>query len=187
MYNWLGRKALRLKDYNYSNNWYYFVTIWTKSRQDFFGEIINWKMILNEYGRIVKNEIFQTENIRKEIFIDEFIIMPNHIHLIIIIKNESSNPVGNAGLHSLQTNQTTNKTINQNTINNITKNKLSNTIQAIKSSVTKNIRNNHNDYIFWWHKSFYDVIIRNVEQLKKSREYIINNPSKWEEDINNIL
>ena len=50
-------KSNRLQDYNYSQNWWYFITICTKDRENYFGEIINWKMILNEYGKIAKNII----------------------------------------------------------------------------------------------------------------------------------
>lgn len=89
--------------------------------------------------------------------------MPNHLHLIVIIENDD-NTVGNAGLHSLQCN------------NDLTKNKLSNTIQRIKSSITLNIRKNFEDFTFAWQKSFFDKIIKNDEQLNKTREYIINNP-----------
>jgi hypothetical protein len=69
----------------------------------------------------------------------------------------------------------------------ITKNKLSNTIQRIKSSITIKIRKQYDDFEFWWQKSFFDKIIRNDEQLYKTREYIKNNPLKWEFDVNNEI
>ncbi len=96
MNNWPQRKKLRLKEYNYSNNWFYFITICTKERENFFGNIVEWKMILNEYWKIAKqnweNILLHYDNVK----IDEFIIMPNHIHWIIIIIN----PVGNEYFHS---------------------------------------------------------------------------------------
>jgi putative transposase len=64
---------------------------------------------------------------------------------------------------------------------------LSNIIHGIKSSTTRNIRKNYGDYEFAWQKSFHDVIIRNQDQLEKSREYIILNLVKWKEDINNQI
>ena len=60
-------------------------------------------------------------------------------------------------------------------------------MRGIKSSATRNIRQNYGDYEFSWQKSFHDVIIRDQDQLEKSREYIILNPSKWEEDANNQI
>lgn len=128
-------------------------------------------MILNEYGRIIEKEIIKTEEIRKEIKINNFVIMPNHLHLIIEIEN-----VGNAGPHSLRLKQN---------INDFTKNYLSNAVQRIKSSITNQIRKQFNDYEFAWQKSFYDVIIRNAEQLNKIIQYIIENPLKRELDKNN--
>ena len=211
MYNWPERKPLRLKKYDYWSNWFYFVTICTKWRENFFGEIVEWKIFLNDYGEIAKNEILKTEEIRKEIKIDIFVIMPNHLHLLVVIENE--NTVGNTGPCSLHKNKNLNentcslhkkwninmcslhknKNLNKNTYSlykeekwiHITKNKLSNTIQRIKWSITTKIRKKYEDFIFWWQKSFFDKIIRNDEQLEKTREYILNNPLKWELDINN--
>jgi len=98
MYNWPVRKYLRLKSYDYSQNGFYYITICTKERENFFGEIIDWKMILNEYWKIAENFwkeiIFHYQNVE----IDEFIIMPNHIHWIIIIFE--NNIVGNEYFHS---------------------------------------------------------------------------------------
>jgi len=174
MYNWPQRKNQRLKNYDYSRNWFYFVTICTKNREDFFWEIIKWKIYLNEYGNIVEkfwNEIIKHyENVK----IDDFIIMPNHIHGIIIL-------VGNEYFRSVYWNN--NQIKGSENINSIPN--LSNIIKWFKIWCTKEIRNKYNDFIFWWQKSFFDVIIQNDEQLEKTRQYIINNPLKWELDVNN--
>lgn len=63
---------------------------------------------------------------------------------------------------------------------------LSNIIKWFKIWCTKEIRNNYNDFNFWWQKSFFDVIIKNDEQLQKTQQYIIDNPLKWEIDKNNL-
>ena len=207
MYNWPQRKKLRLENFDYSSNWYYFVTICTKNRDDYFGEIIDWKMILNDFWKIAENEILKTEEIRKEIKIDMFVIMPNHLHLLIAVEsakndiarnakndivgnagprslpNQNTGPVGIAGPHSLQD---TKSHLLQDK-NDFTKNKLSNTIQRIKSSITLNIRKKYDDFTFAWHKSFHDKIVRNDEQLNNARQYILDNPMKWELDENNQI
>jgi len=171
MYNWPQRKRLRLQNYNYSSNWFYFVTICTKNRENYFGKINNWKMFLNKYWKIVKREILKTKDLRKEINLDKFVIMPNHLHLIIIIDN-----VETAGIRSLPKLPEWQQK---------TKNNLSNSIHWIKSSVTKEIRKQFDDFTFARQKSFFDVIIKNDEQLEKTRQYILNNPLKWENDVNN--
>lgn len=172
MYNWRIRKKLRLKNFDYSKNGYYFVTICTKNRENFFGEIIDGKMFLNEIWKNVeqnwKNIILHYQNVE----IDEFIIMPNHIHWIIIINvgndyycSRNIKNYGNENIHSLPN--------------------LSNIIKWFKIWCTKNIREKFQNFEFWWQKSFFDVIIRNENQLLKIREYIQNNPLKWEFDVNN--
>ena len=81
------RHSIRLKGYDYSSNGAYFITICVKNRECIFGEIINGEMYLNDYGKIVSEEWLKTEKVRKNIIIDEFVIMPNHFHGIIIIDN----------------------------------------------------------------------------------------------------
>lgn len=90
------RKSIRLKDYDYSQPGEYFVTICTYDHECTLGEIINGEMRLNKIGKIVKEEWLRTENIRPGIELDVFVIMPNHIHGIIVIKDESPN----VGTHS---------------------------------------------------------------------------------------
>ena len=159
------RKLNRLKDYDYSQNGYYFVTICTKNREAWFGKIESDKMILNMFGEITKNFWVEIPKHFKNVSLDEFIVMPNHIHGIVII-------VGNAYMRSLQDR---------------TKMLLSRIIQQYKSSVTREINSLQNDFCFKWHKSFYDHIIKDEKTLNNIREYITNNPLKWESDIENEI
>ncbi len=80
-----NRQSNRLRNYDYSTPGYYFVTICTYKRSHMFGSISKQEMLLNDKGRIVKNEWMKTPRIRPYVQLDEFIIMPNHIHGIIII------------------------------------------------------------------------------------------------------
>ncbi|MBL7073419.1 MAG: transposase [Candidatus Omnitrophica bacterium] len=118
-------------------------------------------MILNQYGNIAKNAWLDLPNHHDNIRLDEFTLMPNHVHGIIGIKN----PVGVGPARPF--------------------NNLSIIIGSYKSSVTKQI-NRLNNNAFKWQRSFYDHIIRTDESLYSIREYIINNPSKWDDDENNI-
>ncbi len=176
MYNWPKRKPLRLKNYDYSENWFYFVTICIKEKQEDFGEIINWKMILNDYGEIAEKYWKEIIKHYQNVEIDEFVIMPNHIHWIIIVSTLS---VGNEYFRS--DNWDKNK--------NNSKPNISNIIKWFKIWCTKEIRYKYENFNFnfKWQKSFFDVIIKNDKQLEKSRQYIINNPLKWELDINNPI
>ena len=89
------RKSNRLKGYDYSQNGAYFITICTKNRQEILGKIINERSILNEYGLVVKREIEKISVIRKECDIKQFVIMPNHIHLIVQIISDTVGDDGN--------------------------------------------------------------------------------------------
>jgi len=80
------RRSVRLKGYDYSQNGAYFITICTQNRECLFGKIVNRKMLINDAGKIAYDEWIKTGKMRKNIIIDQFIIMPNHIHGIIIIR-----------------------------------------------------------------------------------------------------
>lgn len=75
----------RLKGYDYSSDGAYFITICTKNRENYFGEIIGGKMVVNEAGKILQNQILDIENHFDYVMVDEFIVMPNHVHLIILL------------------------------------------------------------------------------------------------------
>ena len=83
-----NRKSIRLKHYDYSQAGYYFVTICAKVRLQLFGKIENEKMLTNEIGNLTINILFDLPNRFKNVEIDYSILMPNHLHTIIII-NES--------------------------------------------------------------------------------------------------
>ena len=81
------RKPNRLKAYDYSTAGYYYVTICTYNRKESFGYIENNRIVLNEYGKITEKTWKEIPNHYPNVELDEFIVMPNHIHGIIIIKN----------------------------------------------------------------------------------------------------
>lgn len=84
------RRSIRLKKYDYSKTGFYFITLCTHQKQYLFGEIVKDEMRLNQIGRVVRQEWLKSVNIRQEIELDEWIIMPNHLHGIVIInKNDN--------------------------------------------------------------------------------------------------
>ncbi len=164
------RKSVRLKEYDYSQRGYYFVTICTYNRFELFGTMESGEMALNQFGDIAQ-KVWQDLPNHHEVELDEFIIMPNHVHGIII----NNNPVGNRPACSANIPACS---VNKN-------NNLSVVVGSYKSSVTKQINKINNDG-FRWQKSFYDHIIRTTDSLKNIREYIVNNPEMWENDENNL-
>jgi len=89
------RRSIRLRGYDYSQPGSYFVTVCTKGRECLFGNVIDEEVALNFAGRVVQEEWSYTEIIRPEVQVDEFVIMPNHIHGIITIRE----PEGLVGAH----------------------------------------------------------------------------------------
>ncbi len=185
MYYWPERKILRKKDYDYSLPWYYFITICCKNREYFFGDIQDEKMIFSDMWNIANNEI--GKHIRDDVKINEYIVMPNHIHLIIHIIDTfpvGSNRIGPDMIRPddiVQSNRIGPKNGTMPSFPTISR-----VIRGIKSRITSRVQKEYENYEFCWQKSFYDVIIHTEDQLQKTREYIKNNPKNWENDNNNL-
>ena len=167
-----SRRPNRLKDYDYSQAGYYLVTICTQDRINYFGEIEQARMQLSDIGRIVTNCWQGIPEHFHDTALDEFVVMPNHIHGIIII-------VGNADLRSLPRDSAQPQDTDR------SKMYLSKIVHGFKSSVTRMVRKRWGNHSFGWQKSFYDHVIRNDADLHRVRTYIQNNPLNWELDKNN--
>jgi len=182
--------SARMRGYDYASNGAYFVTIVTKNREHFFGNVVDGKMELNEIGEIVWNEWLISEKIRKNIVLDAFVVMPNHIHGIVIIDNGLPSNGDNGGddiVETLRRNVSTRNNYhgNHKQMSNISpiKSSLSHMIRELKSAVTKKSREILPN--FAWQPRFHDRIIRNENELNRIRNYIIKNPEMWQRDRNN--
>ena len=85
------RRSIRLKGYDYSQTGFYFVTICCYQRRCLFGDIVDDAIQLNQYGEIVRSEWLKSSVIRPDIELDEYIVMPNHFHGIVIINTVGAN------------------------------------------------------------------------------------------------
>ena len=167
--------SARLQHWDYGHNAMYFVTICTKNRDCFFGNIDNGVMVLSELGGIVKNEWIKTFQLRPDMNLQmgEFVIMPNHFHTIILIgENEYNNKCRDA-THCVSANTNNVNIKHENKFGPQSKN-LASIIRGFKSSVTINARKIHAD--FAWQTRFHEHIVRNNESFYKISNYIINNP-----------
>lgn len=161
------RKHNRLRKWDYSTPHWYYVTICTQKHHEWFGEIVEGQMVLNEYGEIVDKYWRKIPDHYSDIRLDEYIIMPNHIHGIIIIEDPSE--VRNGHARSIRRQHQ----------------KLPVVIGSFKSSISRTINKLQNDFKFQWLKSYYDHIIRNEKSLDNIRLYIRENSLSWETDKNN--
>ena len=180
-----NRKRQRLKDYDYSMNNSYFVTICTQNRDVLFGDIMNKSIFLSKSGKMISEKflnITETEGVK----IDKYVVMPNHIHAIITISYEETKILNN-GINSNDGTKILNNGTTQGSFPT-----LSELIQRFKTITTKLYIDGVKEGIYQpfnkkiWQKSFYDHIIRNENEYKTICNYIEHNPQKWEEDFYNV-
>jgi putative transposase len=144
-------ESTRLKGYDYSRDGAYFVTICTKNKIQLFGEISSPKIKLSDIGQIVTDCWHNLQNHYPNIILDEFIVMPDHIHGIIIIRNGPDNKF---------------------------KHGLSEFIRAFKSFSSRRINELNMTISGIWQSRYYDRIIRSNNELNRIRLYIKNNPNR---------
>jgi putative transposase len=171
--------SARLPLWNYNSAAAYFVTICTHNRTHFFGEVVGGEVQLTEIGLVVRDEWLKTPGIRPDMNmdLDEFVVMPNHFHGIIGIGENKFNTGGmdnncRDAMHGVST-------VAENQFGPQRKN-LASIIRGFKSAVTTYARKNNIE--FAWQSRFYDHIIRDNDSYLRIREYIRNNPLRWDED-----
>lgn len=168
-------ETARRPGWDYATEGWYFVTICTANRQCYFGEIVNGEMVLTAVGETAVT-FFQAipKHTQATCSIDEFVVMPNHIHGIIAIVST---------VETLHCNVSTNVDPQMSVIS-PKKGSLSAIIRSYKSAVSYWCRENeHSD--FGWQPRFHDRIIRNERELNAIRAYIHNNPGNWVNDRDN--
>jgi REP element-mobilizing transposase RayT len=196
--------SARRQKWDYRWDASYFITICTKNRAHYFGEINDGKMELSHLGILA--DVFWNEitNHAKSVKLDEFVVMPNHIHGILILQNGfpppdyydvfdfnslGKNEMG-AGIGvgrdracpvSTNTNTTESEILTGKTrFQNPGKNSVSSIIGSYKSAVTKHA--NRLNLENGWQTRFHDNIIRTKDDYFRIKNYIRNNPKNWKED-----
>jgi len=162
------RKDIRLKGYNYSEAGYYFITLCTKDKRNLFGKITDGMIYLNDCGKFAESELQNIPSHYDRVQIDKYIVMPNHVHMIVVI-----NPA---------------RKINQaERINPFPTTDIPHVIGRYKAGVTRIVGNAfmRSDPLARteiWQKRYHDHIIRNEAEYLKIWKYIDENPMKWEVD-----
>ena len=157
--------SMRSKGYNYAKPGKYFVTMVTKNRKCLFGQITNGLMVLNEFGLVIKQCWEWLENQYEYVELDEFVVMPNHFHGIIILNDERG--------------------VSRNTSSVIPLNRkpLGRLVGAFKTVSTKQINQiRKTPGVKVWQRDFHDQIIRGREDLHRIRQYVQVNPQKWDQN-----
>jgi len=168
------RKKMRLRDYDYSEVGGYFITICTFNREYLLGGISNQEIVLNDIGEIAEQWWLKLENKFANIILDDHVIMPNHIHGVIIISGGRDN-VGAIHELPLQRDKIERRRM-----------LIPKIIGYFKMNTAKYI-NQLRDATGhpFWQRNYYEHIIRNENELNRIREYIQNYPLKWDLDREN--
>ncbi|MBI5215425.1 MAG: transposase [Ignavibacteriae bacterium] len=185
------RRSIRLKGYDYSQAGAYFITICTKERECLMGEIMDGEMIFNDMGRIADEYLQNIPNHFSHVEIGEYVVMPNHVHCILVLGDKLDGGTGHVGTRhgvSLPTDTSQSHGVlqpqQQTKINQYGKpvaGSVSVIVNQYKSSV-KRWCNNHGHENFQWQSRFYEHIIRNEQSYQTISNYIINNPANWNDD-----
>ena len=156
------RRSMRLHGYDYRHNGAYFVTICTHNRTSLFGEIKNNEMRLTAAGTVAHRVWEEIPQHFSNVATDAFIVMPNHVHGIIVIANTLQPP------HQSP------------------KSALGTIVGSYKSAVTKQInRGRGTPGASVWQRNYYEHVIRDETSLHDIRQYIVHNPAKWDDDPEN--
>jgi len=164
------RRSIRLPAYDYTQPGAYFVTVVTYQRECLVDEIADGQVRLTRYGEIVHSEWLRSAQVRPEIGLDEFVVMPNHIHGIVIIRGAVLvGAHGRAPLHPYRSPRS-----------------LGSFVAGFKSAATKRINAlRRMPGVPVWQRNYYERVVRNEEELNRIRQYILENPLRWAEDPEN--
>ena len=161
-----NRKSIRIPNFDYSSPGSYFITICTHQMHEIFGKIVDEKMIMNEMGETAKKYWIDIPIHYPHMELDEFVIMPNHVHGIINIIDDitvwSQDPVTRI-----------------NRFQQIIPRSICTAIRGYKLGVTKWARNNTSHYTVW-QRNYFEHIINNDDELDRIRDYIQYNPLNWQ-------
>ncbi|HDL16306.1 MAG TPA: transposase [Rhizobiales bacterium] len=180
------RRSIRLKDYDYTGDGAYFVTVCIKDRDCLFGEVVDDAMRLNAAGEMVLAEWGALSDRFPTVELDAFIVMPNHIHGVIVITcdgNVGAGLVPAPHVSGADTNRATTRVAPT----------LGNVVGAFKSLTTvlyaRGVKQSG-----WpafagrlWQRNYYEHVIRGEVSLNRIRQYILDNPAQWAFDRENPL
>jgi putative transposase len=172
------RRSIRLKGYDYTQAGAYFVTICTKDRACLFGDVADGVMRLNQMGHIVRQCWLAIPNHVPHVLLDEFVVMPNHVHGILVIM--PTHDVGATHASPLQNDDTSTRPRGPQPRS------VASIVGSFKSAAAKRI-NEHRGTpgAPIWQRNYYEHIIRDDESLNLIRNYIADNPLRWQIDAEN--
>jgi len=182
--------SARMRGWDYAREGFYFVTICVKDRLPCLAKILQGEVHLSSIGEIIAEEWEKTAEIRKNVELDTWIIMPDHVHGILAIVHPDTINRETPRRETEETPRRENVETPRRGVSTPNAaayawkpNSLGSIIGQFKSKTTKRIRA-VGDCYFTWQSRFYDHIIRDPSDLDRIRRYILENPERWEKDRN---
>lgn len=172
------QKQYRLPAYDYSQAGEYFITICTKDRQHYFGHIQDGVMHLSKTGSIAKDNLLMISDQFTNTVLDEFVIMPNHVHMILVI--DCKNVTVRRAINHVLTDYVPTKSGIPNNPMELPVDTIGKMIRWYKGRVSYLCRKLGHE--FYWQSRFHDHIIRDRRSLENIRRYIQDNPLRWKDD-----
>mgnify|MGYP001578636942 CR=1 FL=1 len=163
------RRSIRLRGFDYAAHGAYFVTIVTHERRELFGRIVADEMRLNAAGRIVAEEWQRSGELRSNVEIDAFVVMPNHVHGIVFLTQTDEGTLRSAPTRSFGGGMAGSLPV---------------VVRNFKGAVTRRMRERGFDEPVW-QRNYHERVIRNERELQAIRQYIIDNPRQWALDKEN--
>ncbi|MBD2578776.1 transposase [Oscillatoria sp. FACHB-1406] len=181
-------KTIRLQNWDYRNNGWYFVTICTRDRVCYFGDIVDCKMELSAIGKIARAFWQEIPQHSRYTSLDAYVLMPNHIHGIVIIDRPDNS--GRDVIYNVPTEISADLT-EDDFYQKMSKlspkaGSLSVIMRSYKAAVSHSYRENGYSN-FAWQPRFYESIIRSERDLENIQNYIVNNPANWSESKDNPI
>lgn len=175
-------ETTRLKNWDYGWNGSYFVTICTKDRYCFFGHVRDGKFIANHLGDLAHQYWMEMPDHYSFVELDEFTVMPNHVHGIVVINRTDGIDAINRrdAINRVSTTTTTGGGGATGKHNPMLQENLSRVMRWYKGRVSFECRKTNPE--FGWQARFYDHIIRDESSYHKIKSYIRNNPRNWKND-----
>jgi len=168
-----NRRSIRLEGFDYAGEGAYFVTMCVHERHMAFGEIFDGEIQLNRAGEIVREEWLRSAEIRKEVRLDWFVVMPNHFHAVVwLVGADGVRP----GVRLGPTPSAPTRSPGS----------LGSVMAGFKSVVTRRINEiRRTPGAAVWQRNYYERVVRDDDELNRIRQYIIDNPAQWALDRNN--
>jgi REP element-mobilizing transposase RayT len=177
------RRSIRLAEYDYAGTGAHFVTLCARERACLFGDVVAGEIRLSPVGRVVEEEWWRTGVVRPAVTMDVFVVMPNHLHGIIVIDDKR---VGNAGAGDCDTvsrTRATHRVAPTTGPVGPARGSVGAIIAQFKAVTTKRVNARDGEFVGpLWQRNYYERVIRNDEELERIRWYICENSANWERD-----